>query len=87
MIDEKEGMPISSADIGWIMTATALVLFAALPGLALFLRWFGACQNCQNVLMQCFAIAAAVSVAWIVAGYSIAFGGDGQFWGGLSKCS
>ena len=76
---------MSSADIGWIMTATALVLFMTLPGLALFYGGLVRAKNYLNVLMQCFAIAAAVSVAWIVAGYSIAFGGDGQFWGGLSK--
>ena len=76
---------MSSADIGWIMTATALVLFMTLPGLALFYGGLVRAKNFLNVLMQCFAIAAAVSVAWIVAGYSIAFGGDGQFWGGLSK--
>ena len=76
---------MSAADIAWIMTATALVLFMTLPGLSLFYGGLVRARNFLNVLMQCFAIAAAVSVAWIVAGYSIAFGGEGQFWGGLGK--
>ena len=32
---------IVGADTAWILTATALVLLMTLPGLALFLWWFG----------------------------------------------
>jgi len=38
-----------------------------------------------SVLMQCFAITALVTVLWTVAGYSIAFGGGNDWWGGLSR--
>jgi len=76
---------INSGDTAWIMTATALVLFMTLPGLALFYGGLVRSKNYLSVLMKVFAIAALASIVWIVAGYSIAFGGDGMWWGGLSK--
>ena len=41
----------------WMITATALVLFMTLPGLALFYGRLGSVQNVLSVLMHCFAIA------------------------------
>lgn len=76
---------INSGDTAWVLTATALVLFMTLPGLALFYGGLVRAKNYLSVLMKVFAIAALASVVWIVAGYSIAFGGDGLWWGGLSK--
>jgi len=76
---------INSGDTAWILTATALVLFMTLPGLALFYGGLVRAKNYLSVLMKVFAIAALASLVWIVAGYSIAFGGDGLWWGGLSK--
>ncbi len=74
------------ADTAWVMTATALVLFMTLPGLALFYGGLVRARNVLSVFMQCFAIAALMSVLWLLAGYSIAFGsGDSGFWGGLDK--
>jgi Amt family ammonium transporter len=76
---------MDTADIAWLLTATALVLFMTLPGLALFYGGLVRARNFLSVLMQCFSIAAVMSVLWVAAGFSIAFGGDGMFWGGLSK--
>ena len=76
---------INSGDTAWILTATALVLFMTLPGLALFYGGLVRAKNYLSVLMKVFAIAALASVIWVVAGYSIAFGGDGAWWGGLGK--
>lgn len=82
----QEAVPtINSGDTAWILTATALVLFMTLPGLALFYGGLVRAKNYLSVLMKVFAIAALASLVWIVAGYSIAFGGDGLWWGGLSK--
>ncbi|MGJ8560607.1 MAG: ammonium transporter [Litorimonas sp.] len=78
-------LAINSGDTAWVLTATALVLFMTLPGLALFYGGLVRAKNYLSVLMKVFAIAALASVVWIVAGYSIAFGGDGLWWGGLSK--
>ena len=73
---------INSGDTAWILTATALVLFMTLPGLALFYGGLVRSQNVVSVLMQCFAIACIVSVIWVVYGYSLAFTGSGKFVGG-----
>ena len=73
---------INSGDTAWILTATALVLFMTLPGLALFYGGLVRTQNVLSVLMQCFAICCIVSVVWVVYGYSIAFTGSGSIIGG-----
>ncbi|WP_068110230.1 ammonium transporter [Tropicimonas marinistellae] len=73
------------ADTAWIIVATALVLFMTLPGLALFYGGLVRARNVLSVFMQCYAIACAMSIAWLVAGYSIAFGDGGPLWGGLGK--
>ena len=77
---------MNGADTAWIIVATALVLFMTLPGLALFYGGLVRARNVLSVLMQCMAIAALMSILWLVAGYSIAFGpATGGWWGGLSK--
>ena len=48
-----------------------------LPGLALFYGGLVRSRNVLSVFMQCFSIACLMSVLWLAAGYSIAFGGDG----------
>ncbi len=69
----------NGADTAWIMASTALVLFMTLPGLAMFYGGLVRTKNVLSVLMQCFAIAGMVSVLWLVAGYSLAFG-EGNAW-------
>ena len=76
---------MNGADTAWIIVATALVLFMTLPGLALFYGGLVRARNVLSVLMQCFSIACLMSVLWLAAGYSIAFGGDGPVWGGLGR--
>ncbi|MBD3663163.1 ammonium transporter [Sulfitobacter aestuariivivens] len=77
---------MDAADTAWIMTATALVLFMTLPGLALFYGGLVRSRNVLSVFMHCYAIACLMSVLWFFAGYSIAFGpGESGLWGGLGK--
>jgi ammonium transporter, Amt family len=76
---------MNAADTAWIMTATALVLFMTLPGLALFYGGLVRARNVLSVFMHCAAIAALMSLLWLAFGYSIAFGSEGPFWGGLGK--
>ena len=79
---------MNGADTAWIIVATALVLFMTLPGLALFYGGLVRARNVLSVLMQCVAIACLMSILWLVAGYSIAFGDGGPanaWWGGLDK--
>ncbi len=76
---------LNSGDTAWILTATALVLFMSLPGLALFYGGLVRAKNYVSVLMKVYAIAALASIIWVVAGYSIAFGGANGWWGGLDN--
>jgi len=76
---------IDSGDTAWILTATALVLLMTLPGLALFYAGLVQSKNIVSVLMHHFAIAALMSVLWVIAGYSLAFSGDGAWFGDLAN--
>jgi len=76
---------VDSGDTAWILTATALVLFMTLPGLALFYAGLVQPKNIVSVLMHHFAIACLMSVLWVVAGYSLAFSGDGAYLGDLGN--
>jgi len=69
----------------WVLTATALVLFMTLPGLALFYAGLVRVKNVLSVMMHCVAIACLISVLWLAVGYSLAFGGTGPLVGGLGK--
>jgi len=79
---------LSSGDTAWMLTATALVLFMTIPGLALFYAGMVRSKNVLSVLMQCFAITALMSILWMVFGYSMAFENGGAlnaFVGGFDK--
>ena len=76
---------IDTGDSAWITTSTALVLFMTLPGLALFYAGLVQPKNVVSVLMHHFAIACLCSILWVVAGYSIAFSGDGAWFGNLDN--
>ncbi len=79
---------LDSGDTAWMLTATALVLFMTLPGLALFYSGLVRSRNVLSVLMQCFAIACLASVLWVLIGYTLTFGEGGALpglIGGLEK--
>jgi ammonium transporter, Amt family len=79
---------VDSGDTAWIISATALVLFMTLPGLALFYAGLVRSKNVLSILMQCFAITGVVSLLWLAVGYSLVFtdGGSAQgFIGSLDK--
>ncbi|SFB42357.1 ammonium transporter [Azotobacter beijerinckii] len=85
---------LDSGDTAWMLTATALVLFMTVPGLALFYGGMVRSKNLLSVMMQCFAITGLISVLWVLFGYSLAFDTTGMeegvlnfssFIGGLDK--
>src|SRR3989440_9859055 len=76
---------LDAANTAWMLTSSVLVLFMTLPGLALFYAGLVRMKNVLSVLMQCFAITCIVTIAWLVVGYSIAFGDGNAWWGGLGK--
>ncbi|MCB1230718.1 MAG: ammonium transporter [Verrucomicrobiae bacterium] len=77
------GAATNTGDSAWMMTATALVLFMTIPGLALFYGGLVHRRNVLSVLMHCFSLACALSVVWLVAGYTLAVGEDGGWIGGI----
>jgi Amt family ammonium transporter len=79
---------LDAANTAWMLTSSVLVLFMTLPGLALFYAGLVRMKNVLSVLMQCFAITCIVTLAWVVVGYSIAFGDAGSlnaWYGGFGK--
>ncbi len=76
---------IEAGDTAWMLTSTALVLLMTLPGLALFYAGMVRKKNILATMMQSFFICALVSVVWMVAGYSIAFGNGNAFFGDFSR--
>src|ERR671919_30313 len=76
---------LSDGDTAWIVTATALVLFMTLPGLALFYGGLVRARNLLSVLMHCFSICCVVSVLWLAIAYSLAFGEGNAVIGGLGR--
>ena len=76
---------IDSGDTAWMLTSTALVLMMTIPGLALFYAGMVRKKNILATMMQSFFICALVTVVWMVAGYSIAFGNGNAYFGDFSK--
>src|SRR5437660_2990438 len=67
----------------WMMTASALVLFMTLPGLALFYGGLVRQKNVLSILAQCLGIAGLVAILWWAVGYSLVFSRGSPFLGGL----
>ena len=68
----EETATLDSGDTAWMITATALVLFMTLPGLALFYGGLVRTKNVLSVLGQCLAMAGVMTLLWIIYGYSYA---------------
>ncbi len=87
----SEAPKLDGSSTAWVLTASALVLFMTLPGLALFYGGLVRARNLLSVLMHCFVITCVVSILWMVCGYSLAFGAgnpligsfDAAFLGGV----
>ncbi len=83
--EEATTPTVHKGDVAWMMTATLLVIFMALPGLALFYGGLVRSKNMLSVLMQVMVVFSLISVLWAVYGYSLAFGGEGLIIADLSK--
>ncbi|WP_297443387.1 ammonium transporter [Acidocella sp.] len=66
-------------DTAWVLMCTVLVLLMTVPGLALFYAGMVRKKNVLAIMMQSFMLCAVVTVLWMVAGYSLAFG-TGNGW-------
>ena len=85
LLSASETASVNSGDTAWIITATALVLFMTLPGLALFYGGLVRSKNYLSVLMHNVAIACLASVLWVVCLYSLAFAEGNAYVGGFSN--
>ena len=74
-----------SGHVAWTLTASALVLFMTLPGLALFYGGLIQSRNLLSVMMQCFVICCLASLLWVLVGYSLAFDGSAPLLGGFGR--
>jgi len=84
LTDALTGMPvhtvplsvrIDTGDTAWMLAASALVLLMA-PGLALFYGGMVRSKSVLNMIMMTFGALAAITVIWVLVGYSMAFGDD-----------
>jgi len=71
---------IDSGATAWVLTSAALVAFMT-PGLAFFYAGMVRSKNVLGMLMQNFFAMGLISVLWAVAGFSLAFGGTGKYFG------
>jgi Amt family ammonium transporter len=66
---------MNAGDTAWVLMSTVLV-FVMTPGLAFFYGGLVRRKNVLSILMQCFIIMCAISLQWVLYGYSLAFGPD-----------
>ena len=75
-------MEIDTGSTAWMLASTSLVLFMT-PGLAFFYGGMVRAKNLLAMLMQNFFAMGLLAVLWVLIGFSLAFGaeGDGGFIG------
>ena len=76
---------IDAADTGFMIICSALVLMMTLPGLALFYSGMVRRKTVLATMAQSAASLAVISLLWVVAGYSLAFSGDGAVLGDAAR--
>jgi len=80
---------VVAGDVAWVLVSTILVLLMTVPGLALFYAGMVRKKNVLAIMMQSFSLCAAMTLVWMVAGYSIAFtngeGSSAAFAGDFSR--
>ncbi|MEE4289931.1 MAG: ammonium transporter [Erythrobacter sp.] len=76
---------MDSGDTAWMLAASAPGLLMTLPGLALFYGGRLRARSLVSVALQCGAVAAVASLAWIAAGYTLAFGSASGGWIGAGN--
>jgi ammonium transporter, Amt family len=74
---------IDRGDTAWMLVATALVMLMTPAGLALFYGGLTRTRSVLNTIGMSYVAFCAATIVWIVAGYSLVFGGDGAVIGSL----
>ncbi|WP_038511186.1 ammonium transporter [Granulibacter bethesdensis] len=76
---------IDSGDTAWMLISSVIVLMMTVPGLGLFYAGMVRKKNILATMMQAFSAAAVLSIVWMVAGYSLAFGTGNAYVGDMSR--
>jgi Amt family ammonium transporter len=76
---------INKADTVWMMVSAIVVLLMTVPGLALFYGGLVRSKNMLSMLMQIGYTVCIVILIWVIYGYSVAFTGGNDFFGGFDK--
>ena len=64
---------VVAGDVAWVLVSTILVLLMTIPGLALFYAGMVRKKNVLAIMMQSFSLCAAMTIVWVIAGYSLSF--------------
>jgi ammonium transporter, Amt family len=65
-------------DTSWMLMSTVLVMLMIVPGLALFYGGLVRTKNMASVLTQILGVAGLAMLIWVMYGYGLSFGGDGN---------
>ena len=72
---------INSGDTAWMLISSALVMLMTPAGLTLFYGGLTQRKSVLNTIGMSYTAFCTASVVWVVIGYSIAFSGDGAYFG------
>src|SRR4051795_13191917 len=73
---------ISAGDTAWVLSSSALVLLMTV-GLACFYGGLVRSKNSLNTMMMSVVAMGAISVQWVLVGYSLSFAPGSGWLGGL----
>ncbi len=74
-------LTINSGDTAWMLISSALVMLMTPAGLTLFYGGLTQRKSVLNTIGMSYTAFCTASVVWVVIGYSIAFSGNGAFFG------
>jgi ammonium transporter, Amt family len=69
------GDTLSSGDVAWMLTASALVLLMT-PGLSFFYGGMVSFKNVVSTMLQSVIALGVISIVWVLVGFGLAFGDD-----------
>jgi Amt family ammonium transporter len=75
---------LSAGDTAWVLASSALVLLMT-PGLAFFYGGMVRMKSVLNMIMMSFLCIGAVSILWVLFGYSLTFTGTNPLIGTLNE--
>ncbi|MFJ6023055.1 ammonium transporter [Brevundimonas sp. NPDC092305] len=78
LLPHQAALELDGAGTAWLGTSTALVMLMTLPGLALFYGGMVRRKNVIATITQSVGVFSVVTLAWFIAGYTIAFGTNGS---------